>query len=67
MPVHELLVLIACAQIPLINPNAEASSGAQGPNYGLKHHLNLYFVYASREALMSLRIFHLKSALYEMS
>ena len=52
----ECLVLVAYAQTPPLNAQADVSRGARGLNFGLSFHLNSYFVYASSEALASLRI-----------
>ena len=38
-PAHEILVLIACAQIPLINAHTDISSRARGLNFVLSLYL----------------------------
>ena len=48
-PTHEILVLIAYAQIPLTNDYADASSGTRDLDVGLSLNLHPYFLYASRE------------------
>ena len=60
-PANELTVLIAYAQMPLINAHTDASSRARGQNFDQSPHPYPYFVYAKREgsgesALMRLRI-----------
>ena len=42
-------MLIAYAQVPLINAHVDISSKARGLHFGLCIHLLLYFVYASSE------------------
>ena len=54
-PACECLVLVAYAQTPPLNAHADVSRGARGLNFGLSLHLNIYFVLASSEALVSLR------------
>ena len=51
MPVHEMVVIIACAnaQMPKINANAGASGEHGCLNFSLSNHLHLYYVYASSE------------------
>ena len=46
---HEISVLIAYAQMPLINTHSSVSSYARGLNFGPSLHLHPYFVYVSRE------------------
>ena len=43
------LLLIAYAQLPLINSRAEVSSGARGLTFGLSFHIHPFVVYASSE------------------
>ena len=45
----EVLVLIAYAQMPLINAHAEVSSKARDIHFVLSLHLQPYFVYAISE------------------
>ena len=47
--VHEILVLMAYAQTPLINATADISSWARGLNFGLSLHLHPFFVDSSKE------------------
>ena len=44
-PVHEILVLIAYAQMSLINTHSDVFSKTRCLNFGLKRHLHPYFVY----------------------
>ena len=46
-PAYEILLLIAYAQKPPSNANADVSSGARDLDFGLNFHLHPYFVYAS--------------------
>ena len=48
-PVHGISVLIAYAQMLLINAHYVVSSNARGLNFGPRLHLHPYFVYASSE------------------
>ena len=48
-PAHEIRVLIAHAQRPSSNANADVSSLARVLNFSLSIHLYSYFVYASSE------------------
>ena len=48
-PAHEIWVLIAYAQMSLINVRANLSSGAKGPIFGMSLHLQPYFAYVSSE------------------
>ena len=48
-PAHEVLLLIAYAQMPLLNAHADNSSEARSLNFGLSLRLQLYFIYASSE------------------
>ena len=48
-PVHEILALIAYAQIPLINAHADVSSKAMGLHFGLSLNQHPYLRYASSE------------------
>ena len=49
VPAHEILVLIAYAQMYLINAHSDVSSKVRGLSFVLSHHLHRYFVYASSE------------------
>ena len=48
---HEILILVAYAQKPLLNHNAEVSSGAKGLNFGPSVRLYPNFVHASSKCL----------------
>ena len=48
-PANELSVLIAYAQMPLINAHTDAFSRAIGLNFGQSPHLYPYFVYVRRK------------------
>ena len=47
VPAHEILVIIAYAQMYLINAHSGISIKARGLSFVLSHHLHPYFVYAS--------------------
>ena len=45
------LVLIAHAQMPLVNAYADLSNGPRGLIFGVCHHLHPFLVYASHEGV----------------
>ena len=48
---HKILVIIAYAQMSIINVNVDVSSEARGLNFGLRLYLHPYLMYAGREDL----------------
>ena len=48
-PAHKILVLIAYAQMPLLNTYDDVSSEARGLIFCSSLHLYPYFVYSSRD------------------
>ena len=48
-PAHKVLVIIAYAQMPIINAHADVYRGARGLTFGLSLHLYPYFVYVGSE------------------
>ena len=49
LSVHEISVLMAYAQMPLINAHTDVSSQTRGLIFHLSLHICPYFVYASSE------------------
>ena len=48
-PAHEIWVIIAHAQMSLINVRADLFRGARGLVFGMSLHLQPYFAFASNE------------------
>ena len=49
MQIHEMLELIAYAQMPIMNAHADEYSKVRGLRFGLSLHKHPYFVFVSSE------------------